>query len=245
DRDISVPILGWLRQQLDGDNRPTPDLTAARGSEAVGDYSPLWSFLDQWSESSTKAMVDMTINDAHGKPFEVTWAKLSSMVDAIAVGLRENGMRPGDRVSMLVEPGRDLTAALYAVLRVGGVAVVTDAGLGVNGMTRAIKSASPSWIIGETPGLSLARAWNLPGKRFSVRTMNPIAQRALGLSGSMYGLATQYAGQRYEPTHNHPDPDPSAEAAVLFTSGSTGPAKGVLLSHQILSALSNRHIHTL
>src|SRR5699024_5295442 len=116
DRDISVPGLGCIRQQLDGDNRPTPDLTAARGSEAVGDYSPLWSFLDQWSESSTKAMVDITFTDAHGRPFEVTWAKLSSMVDAIAVGLRENGMRPGDRVSMLVEPGRDLTAALYAVL---------------------------------------------------------------------------------------------------------------------------------
>src|SRR5699024_3856974 len=188
---------------------------------------------------------DMTVTDRHGESFAVSWHQLSSIVNAMAVGLREAGMRPGDRVAMLVEPGRDLTAALYAVLRVGGVAVVTDAGLGVNGMTRAIKSASPSWIIGETPGLSLARAWNLPGKRCSVRTMNPIAQRALGLSGSMYGLATQYAGQRYEPTHNHPDPDPSAEAAVLFTSGSTGPAKGVRYSHQKLSALTQRLQHTL
>src|SRR5690625_7143103 len=96
-------------------------------------------------------MVDMTVTGS--KPFEITWQDLSAIVNAMAVGLREAGMRPGDRVAMLVEPGRDLTAALYAVLRVGGVAVVTDAGLGVNGMTRAIKSASPSWIIGETPGL--------------------------------------------------------------------------------------------
>src|SRR5699024_9189249 len=84
------------------------------------------------------------------------------IVDAMAIGLRAAGMRPGDRVSMLVEPGRDLTAALYAVLRVGGVAVVTDAGLGVGGMTRAITTAAPQWIIGEVPGLTLARLANLP-----------------------------------------------------------------------------------
>lgn len=245
DRDISEPIFGWLRQQLDGDDRPVADPRAIRGSEAVGDYAPLWSFLDLWSESSTKAMVDMTINDAQNKPFEVTWAKLSSMVNAMAVGLREAGMRPGDRVSMLVEPGRDLTAALYAVLRVGGVAVVTDAGLGVEGMTRAIKSAAPQWIIGQTPGLSLARAANLPGKRLSVKTMGPIARRVLGLSGSMYSFASTFAGHQYRPTAAHPDPVPDDDAAILFTSGSTGPAKGVRYTHQKLSALTQRLQHTL
>ncbi|WP_029629396.1 alpha/beta fold hydrolase [Yaniella halotolerans] len=245
DRDISIPLLGWIRQQLDRDTRPTPDPAAGRGSEAVGEYSPLWSYLDQWSGSTTKAMVDMTIKDANSRPFEVTWAKLSSMVDAMAVGLREAGMRPGDRVSMLVEPGRDLTAALYAVLRVGGVAVVTDAGLGVDGMTRAIKSAAPQWIIGQTPGLSLARIKNLPGKRLSVKTMDPLARSILGLSGSMYGFASTYAGQKYRPTAQHPDPDPADDAAILFTSGSTGPAKGVRYTHRKLSALTQRLQHTL
>lgn len=245
DRDIVEPTLGWIRQQLDGKNRPSPDPDATRGSVAVGQYAPLWEFLDRWSDSAEKAMVDMTVTDDRHKPFEVSWAKLSSIVNSMAVGLRTAGMRPGDRVSMLVEPGRDLTAALYAVLRVGGVAVVTDAGLGIGGMKRAIQSAAPQWIIGETPGLSLARASNLPGKRLSVRTMNPLARRALGLSGSMYGFATKYVGQPYEPTAHHPDPDPSDDAAVLFTSGSTGPAKGVRYTHQKLSALTQRLQHTL
>ena len=245
DRDIVEPIFGWIRQQLDGDRHRSPDQNATKGSVAVGTYTPLWEYLDRWADSPTKAMVDMTVTDRRGKPFEVSWAKLSSIVNAMAIGLRHAGMRPGDRVSMLVEPGRDLTAALYAVLRVGGVAVVTDAGLGIDGMTRAIRSAAPSWIIGQTPGLTLARATNLPGKRLSVHTMDPLAHRALGLSGSMYGFATEYAGQRYQPTATHPDPDPSAEAAVLFTSGSTGPAKGVRYTHQKLSALTQRLQHTL
>lgn len=240
DRDITEPIFGWLRQQLDTRPHPRPDLSAARGSNAVGQYTPLWEFLDRWSTSDDKAMVDMTVTDRHGDPFEVSWHQLSSIVNAMAVGLREAGMRPGDRVSMLVEPGRDLTAALYAVLRVGGVAVVTDAGLGLGGMTRAIKSAAPKWIIGETPGLTLARSANLPGKRLSMRTLDPIAHRLLGLSGSMYRFANKYAGQRFTATLAHPDPEPAADAAVLFTSGSTGPAKGVRYTHQKLSALTQR-----
>lgn len=245
DRDISEPILGWIRAQVDGDTAPEPNPQASRGSVAVGDYAPLWSFLDRWSNSTDTAMVDMTVTDNQGHPFEVSWAKLSTLVDAMAVGLRSAGMRPGDRVSMLVEPGRDLTAALYAVLRVGGVAVVTDAGLGIDGMTRAIKSAAPKWVIGETPGLSLARARNIPGKRLSIRTMDPLTNRLLGLTGSMYRYATKYGGRTYTPTPNHPEPAPADDAAILFTSGSTGPAKGVRYTHEKLSALTQRLQHTL
>src|SRR5690625_5371178 len=90
-------------------------------------------------------MVDMTVTGS--RPFEISWQDLSSIVNAMAIGLREAGMRPGDRVSMLVERGRDLTAALYAVLRVGGVAVVADAGLGLTGMTKEIKSTAPHLIV--------------------------------------------------------------------------------------------------
>lgn len=245
DRDIVEPIFGWIAQHLATKDRPAPDPAAPRGSVAVGAYQPLWSYLDDWSDSDAKAMVDMTVTDRHGTPFNISWQDLSAVVNAMAVGLREAGMQPGDRVSMLVEPGRDLTAALYAVLRVGGVAVVTDAGLGIAGMTRAIKSAAPDWIIGQTPGLTLARTMGIPGKRLSVSTMDPLARKALGLSGSMYGFATTYAGQRYTATQQHPDPLPDSDAAVLFTSGSTGPAKGVRYTHQKLSALVQRLQHTL
>lgn len=240
DRDIVEPIFGWIQQQLDDRTPAAPDLSATKGSHAVGHYTPLWEFLDRWSHSQDKALVDMTVTDRRGEPFEVSWRQLSSIVNAMAVGLRNAGMRPGDRVAMLVEPGRDLTAALYAVLRVGGVAVVTDAGLGIDGMTRAIKSAAPQWVIGETPGLTLARTMNLPGRRISIRTMDAVANRVFGLSGSMYRFATQFAGQRYIPDQSHPDPDPDDDAAVLFTSGSTGPAKGVRYTHQKLSALTQR-----
>ena len=51
----------------------------------------------------------------------------------LAAGLAATGVRPGDRVALLVPPGADLTAAVYACWRAGAVIVVADAGLGLRG----------------------------------------------------------------------------------------------------------------
>ena len=58
-------------------------------------------------------------------------------------------------------------------------------------------------------------------------------------------LLQPIAGQQYGPTAEQPDPNPTDDAAILFTSGSTGPAKGVRYTHQKLSALTQRLQHTL
>src|SRR5699024_12828986 len=65
---------------LDAQPRATPDPNATKGSHAVGQYTPLWGFLDQWSNSQEKALVDMTVTDRHGEPFAVSWHQLSSIV---------------------------------------------------------------------------------------------------------------------------------------------------------------------
>ena len=61
-------------------------------------------------------------------------------------------MRPGDRVALLVPPGADLTAAVYACWRVGAVIVVADAGLGLRGLAHALRSARPDHVIGIRQG---------------------------------------------------------------------------------------------
>src|SRR5690625_7039156 len=69
-----------------------------------------------------------------------------------------HGIRPGDRVSLLIPPGADLTAVLYACFRIGAVTVVADAGLGVDGLTRATIGSHPDWFIGIKRALVGARA---------------------------------------------------------------------------------------
>ena len=218
------------------------------------DVARLWDHLRDWGAPGSEhrdytALVDMAgaqtgraLVGAARRPVAVSWGEFQEMVSAIATGLWAAGMRPGDRVSMLVPPGRDLSAALYAVLRVGGVAVVADQGLGIQGMTRAMKSARPRWIIGRTPGLTLARAQSWPGTRISVTEPGAAQKRLLDVSDSLYAMVERHRDPSAgEPVDEHgavlPEPPLAADAAVLFTSGSTGPAKGVVYTHERLGRL--------
>ncbi|WFP15471.1 alpha/beta fold hydrolase [Citricoccus muralis] len=235
DQDLGTPIFSWANAVVDEQSRPLDSAVAAASPRPA--YRALWSFLEEKSDSSETALVDMTAT-RNSRPDGVSWATLSRVVNAIAVGLRRSGVKPGDRVSLLVQPGRDLTAALYAVLRVGATAVIADAGLGIQGMTRAVHTARPQWIIGELPGLTLARAQRWPGRRLSVSTLGAPLRAALQVENSLYRLADTYNGHVYHATKDHPDPEPAQTAAILFTSGSTGPAKGVRYTHDRLSALT-------
>jgi acyl-coenzyme A synthetase/AMP-(fatty) acid ligase/pimeloyl-ACP methyl ester carboxylesterase len=192
---------------------------------------PLWATLDEMRDSDEVALVEMVPPTGTG-PRVVSWKLLSRRVRQIAAGLVRVGVKKGDRVSLLVPPGADLTAVLYACVRIGAVVVVADAGLGVRGLTRAVRGAWPHHIIGATPGLIAARALGWPGQRISVVRYPEATGRALGLSHALADIVELGSDELL------PDPPaPDDPAAVLFTSGSTGPAKGVVYTHAQLSAV--------
>ena len=143
---------------------------------------------------------------------QVTWAGLQQRVDLLARGLAGEGVQPGDRVSMLIPVSIDLVAAIYACWRIGAAAVVTDAGLGVRGMRRAIRGAHPDHVIGIRAGLALTRGLGIPGRR--IRADQLAAIEGAGASRPL-----------------PPEPEPDAQAVIAFTSGATGPAKGVVYRH--------------
>jgi acyl-coenzyme A synthetase/AMP-(fatty) acid ligase len=116
---------------------------------------------------------------------------------------------------MLTPPGVDLVAAVYGVWRAGGVAVVADRGLGLAGLGRAVRSARPTWVIG-------------PGRALMAAAALRWAPRATRLD------VTALVAARPGPLP--PAPSPDDPAAVLFTSGATGPAKGVRYLHRQLAA---------
>ncbi|MGC2939586.1 MULTISPECIES: alpha/beta fold hydrolase [unclassified Brevibacterium] len=241
DHDVSGVVLDWLNAQFDSPdtvNTPTEaapppserSSTAASAQES-GPASPIravTAILDARSDDEAIASVDFAQNPAQ----QITWHHLWHVTTSIANGLLDLGVKPGDRVSMLVPPGNNLTAALYACLKIGAVAVVADAGLGPKGMTRAITSADPQWIIGELPGLTLARAFGWPGKRISVSPLGPVRSRMFKTETSLTELS------RTPHRDELPTPAADADAAILFTSGSTGPAKGVRYTHANISALA-------
>ena len=203
-----------------------PSSTGGDGGE--GEFVPLWHGLDQRAGDDGVAVIDMATRGSR----RVSWRQLQAQTRNIAAGLHAIGVRKGDRVSLLVKPGPTLTAVLYACLRIGAIVVVADAGLGVKGLTRAVRGSWPDFIVGERLGLTAARALRWPGVRISAERLPRVAATALSVSHSLSEVAALGEGA---PLPAPPAPDD--DAAILFTSGSTGPAKGVVYTHGQLSAL--------
>ncbi|WP_241979503.1 alpha/beta fold hydrolase [Cryobacterium suzukii] len=241
DADYAAAALLWLGDAVVSSPRDVtapvePSETAVSGNraawEAAGTH-PLWHYLDELQDSDDTALVDML-----PAPRTVSWRLLSQRVRQIAAGLVHIGVKPGDRVSLLVPPSADLTAVLYACVRIGAIVVVADAGLGLSGLTRAVRGARPDFVIGAAPGLLAARALGWPGRKISVAGFVAPMARLIGVEHTLAELISLGQARLSAGDGLPPEPAPTDAAAVLFTSGSTGPAKGVVYTHGQLSAVS-------
>ncbi|MEP7763438.1 alpha/beta fold hydrolase [Sanguibacter sp. 25GB23B1] len=244
DVDYAEVVLTWLTERgvatLGASGAAAAPARAAADSAPAASL-PMWHQLDTLRESPETALVEMAPPSGPA-PRVVSWRLLARRVDEIAAGLSRLGVAHGDRVSLLVPPGADLTAVLYACLRLGAVVVVADAGLGLRGLTRAVRGAQADHVIGALPGLTAARALGWPGQKISTTLLPGAAARALGVTCALADVIDLGVHTLATESHGGPaalpvPPVASDPAAILFTSGSTGPAKGVVYTHAQLCAI--------
>lgn len=220
DRPEGVGVIwAWLRQHVSERRRPAQQNRPAQHGRAA--VRPVPVRVDT-SRPQELAVAEL---GGRGSPRRITFGELADRVDDVARGLSAQGVQPGERVALLVPPGIELTTLVYAVWRLGAVVVVADAGLGLGRLGAALRSAGPRHVIGIRAALALTALTRVPGRRLRVEPDGDQVQK-LAEEGRSAGVEL-------------PDPssiDGGQDGAVLFTSGATGPPKGVVYTRDRLSA---------
>lgn len=161
----------------------------------------------------------------------LTFGELNADADALAHGFAAAGVKPGDRVAVMVPPGADFFALAFALLRRRAVPVLIDPGMGVKNLGNCLAEADPAAFVG-IPKAHLAR------RLFGWLRGRPLL--TVNVGGWRFFCKHRLDGLRRIGRDRGPwnDAEPASDetAAILFTSGSTGPAKGAVYTHGIFAA---------
>jgi acyl-CoA synthetase (AMP-forming)/AMP-acid ligase II len=165
----------------------------------------------------------------------LTFRELARRSDSYARGLERVGVRRGTRTILMVRPGLELFALTFALFKVGAVPVLIDPGMGRRKLVDCLATVDAEAFI----GIPLAHALRTLHRRAfeSVRTRITVGPRWWWRGHRLADLASD-SSRPYTTVPTAAD-DP---AAILFTSGSTGPAKGVVYPHGIFDA-QVRYLH--
>lgn len=191
----------------------------------------------KWRESDLSAFLRAAAVDRPAQPAyifgnqAIRYEELDRLSDICARGLASLGIGQGDRVALLVRPSPQLFVLTFGLFRRGAVPVLIDPGIGRVHLARCLAEAAPSAFV----GVSVAHAARVlfGWARDSVRALVTVGGRWFW--GGVTYTDVMKAGANAQPGPS-PPPEPDALAAIAFTSGSTGPPKGAMYSHQNLVA---------
>lgn len=150
-----------------------------------------------------------------GNTFKLSYSELVRYAQALAQGLRDRGVLPGDRVAVHLDRGKWLLPAALGIWLAGAVYVPVDITYPKKRVDKLLEVSGAHGILvtGEFELTEIQTAWS-------------------------WNLATD-SPTPVDHTNTHAAPPPNSLAYIIFTSGSTGNPKGVAIGHLSLSSLTS------
>ncbi len=186
--------------------------------------------LSEWAgRTPDKKAVVAVQGRSGGKPVyaHYTFAQLDERAGRYAAGLHRVGIRKGVRTVLMVTPGLDFFALVFALFRVGATLVLIDPGIDKKALASCLKEVEPEAFV----GMPLAHV---------ARLVFRAALRTVRINVTV-GRRWFWGGHRLQDLLDA-EPRPCERtasddlAAILFTSGSTGVPKGAVYTHGIFDS---------
>ncbi len=161
-----------------------------------------------------------------GEAARLSYGELSARSNALANALRAQGVRPGDRVALLLPQCFEAAIAHVAIYKLGAVAVPLALLFGADALEYRLIAAGVKAVIANEAGRA---------KLAAIRSRLPELETVICVDGAAAGaLDFEKLVADHAPHFAAAATGPDDPAMMIFTSGTTGPPKGALHGHRVL-----------
>ena len=167
----------------------------------------------------------------------LTYGELERRANGLAGLLQERGVRRGDRVGLFLDKSLESLIGIFGVLKTGAAHVPFDSDAPVARLAYIARDANIRCLL---TGIEKAEAWDdlvhAGAPLESIVVLNADEPDLMRAPDGVQTLSFPSALSAYRESRRPVAQDGSDLAYILYTSGSTGDPKGVMLSH--LNALA-------
>jgi len=160
----------------------------------------------------------------------LTYAELDALSTRVASGLSAAGIEKGMRAALMVPPSPELFGLVFGLYKAGVVPVMIDPGIGLAKMGACLDQARPDAFIG-IPLAQAVRTVKGWGKA-TIRHNLTVGRRWFWGGDKLDKVLAAGSDDDPEVARTLDATDGDDIAAILFTSGATGPPKGVVYRHR-------------